>query len=71
MAIYRCVTQASNVSIMYTNSAGVTCYGRLEKVLIIECADQVFNCVCVSEYSRTSKGLCKDTITNAKKITTF
>lgn len=52
--------------ILYTNSAGVTCHRRLEKILLIESTEQVFSYTIVSEYSPTDKGLCKDSITIAR-----
>ena len=55
-----------NSGIMYTDSAGDTRHGQLEKVLLIECAEKVFSYAVISEYTPTSKGLCKDTTTNAR-----
>ena len=47
------------------SSAGIHCYGRLQKVLCFDCVPKLCYAV-IQKFSLSGKVLCEDSLTNAK-----
>ena len=56
-------TMRDNSGVVFKNSAGIYCYGRLQKVL---CLDYMQKYAIVQKFSPSTKILCEDSLTNAK-----